>query len=128
MRGRLPPIFGADIHEFQIEPPLSETSIDSFERQYGIVLPGEYRRFLASIGNGGAGPFYGVFPLGKVDNGFNLRAWTTADIGVLSKPFLFEEAWNDLTAKPEDDLLVQNESEYWKQEEAFEAAYWSTDW
>lgn len=126
LRDRPPPPFGADHHAFRTEPPLSESFIIAFEQQHQIALPREYRNFLTSVGNGGAGPFYGVFPLGRVDDGFNLRTWTATDVGVLSKPFLFQKAWNDLTAKPADDLLVQNEAEYWKQEEAFEAAYWST--
>lgn len=71
-----------------------------------MTLPGDFRTFLAAIGNGGAGPFYGVFPLGKVDDNFDLRDWTEVDVGILSEPFPFDEEWNDLSAKPRTISLI----------------------
>jgi hypothetical protein len=56
-------VFGASGHRYQLNPPLSETGIRSFETHYGITLPDEYRHFLSVIGNGGAGPHYGILPL-----------------------------------------------------------------
>jgi len=50
-----------EAHGFNLNPPLSEKVIVQFELDHGISLPQDYRNFLASIGNGGAGPFYGVF-------------------------------------------------------------------
>ena len=80
---------------------------------------------MTTLGNGGAGPFHGIFPLGKVDDGFALRDWTERDIGVLSKAFPFNEEWNDLSTNPGDDLVDLDEVEYWKQMETFERSYWS---
>jgi hypothetical protein len=43
-------------------------------------LPQEYRHFLTEIGNGGAGPFYGLFPWGKWDGaGRELVTWQGGD-------------------------------------------------
>ena len=59
----LPESFGAEVHEFRMNPPLSEQDLLAFEAEHGILLPEDYRAFLQCIGNGGAGPFYGILPL-----------------------------------------------------------------
>jgi hypothetical protein len=56
-------VFGADGHRYQLNPPLPETDIQTFETHYGITLPDGYGHFLSVIGNGGAGPYYGILPL-----------------------------------------------------------------
>jgi hypothetical protein len=55
--------FGWETHWYVLNPPLSEETVALFERQHGVRLPEDYRRFLITAGNGGAGPFYGVLPL-----------------------------------------------------------------
>jgi hypothetical protein len=57
------PSFGADAHHFQMNPTMPEFEASAFEQERNVVLPPDYRQFLTRIGNGGAGPFYGVFPL-----------------------------------------------------------------
>jgi hypothetical protein len=118
-------VFGAEAHGFDLNPELSEAVVAMFERTHGVHLPNDYRAFLTSVGNGGAGPFYGVFPLGKVDDSFALRDWSEADTGVLSEAFPFDQEWNDLSSKPDDDLVDRNEAEYLKQMDIFENTYWS---
>lgn len=53
--------FGADSHQYKLSPPASEETIQTFEEQEGIRLPEEYRDFLLFVGNGGAGPYYGLY-------------------------------------------------------------------
>jgi hypothetical protein len=118
-------VFGAEAHGFDLNPELHEADLATFERTHGVKLPSDYRAFLMSVGNGGAGPFYGVFPLGKVDDNFDLRDWGEGDIGVLSKTFPFDKEWNDLSTKPDDDLIDGDEAEYWKQMKAFDRTYWN---
>lgn len=55
--------FGADSHKYQLNPPASEETIAAFETRFGISLPEGYRDFLLRMGNGGAGPFYGLYSL-----------------------------------------------------------------
>jgi len=117
-------VFGAEAHGFDLNPRLNEATVAMFERKHGVRLPSDYRAFLTSIGNGGAGPFYGVFPLGKVDDSFALRDWVEGDVGVLSEEFPFDKEWNDLSTKPDDDLIDRDEARYSKQMEAFEGTYW----
>jgi hypothetical protein len=61
-----------------------------------------------------------------MDGPFGFRDWQEDDemVGVLSEPFRFEEEWNDLSAKPADGLAARDESEYWRQMDAFERVYW----
>ena len=49
--------------QLQLNNPVSEPDVASFEQKHGISLPPDYREFITRVGNGGAGPFYGVFAL-----------------------------------------------------------------
>ncbi|MEG4217672.1 SMI1/KNR4 family protein [Microcoleus sp. Pol14C6] len=74
-------VFGADSHQYKLGQTLAEAELQSFERKHQIKLPEDYRLFLKEIGNGGAGPFYGLEPLEKA-----------AQYRDLSKPFPFTKA------------------------------------
>lgn len=112
----------------QLNDPISEPDVASFEQKHGILLPPDYREFITRVGNGGDGPFHGVFPLGFMDKNFDMREWQENDgfVGTLSKPFPFHDQWNDLSGMPKDDLLERDEDAYNKQIEAFERTYWSS--
>jgi hypothetical protein len=120
-------ILGADAHGFRLNPPLSESEVLTFEQSLAIMLPSDYRAFLTSVGNGGAGPFYGLFPLGTVDGCFDLRKWEENDgvVGLISQPFLLEREWNDLSTFPPQRLLDEDPKEYEKRIDAFDQFYWS---
>jgi hypothetical protein len=113
-------VFGAESHQFLLNPPLAETEVVAFEHAHSVSLPEDYRHFLTQIGNGGAGPFYGVFPLGKMDHNFGLQRWHESDgmVGILSNPFPLESEWNDLSGNPAgeedfDAMIEQFEKRYW---------------
>jgi hypothetical protein len=56
-------VFGSKHHHYRLGPTLRERELAAFESENRIRLPNDYRRFLAVVGNGGAGPFYGLEPL-----------------------------------------------------------------
>ena len=83
--------FGSESHDYALNPPLKADEIASFETQHGIVLPEDYRYFITGIGNGGAGPGYGLFPFGQDDEGWWGEFLPIGDVG---QPFPHNEAWN----------------------------------
>jgi SMI1 / KNR4 family (SUKH-1) len=120
-----PTVFGSDHHKFQLNEPVAEHKVTNFERDLSIHLPPDYRDFLIRMGNGGAGPFYGVFPLGTVDENFGLRQWHVNDglVGDPSRPFDLSHEWNDTSLLPSDE----NQAEYDRQMDDFEKVYFRPD-
>ncbi|MBT2293571.1 SMI1/KNR4 family protein [Paenibacillus albidus] len=84
-------VFGAKSHQYTRKPVLSMQEIEAFEREHGIQLPLPYRLFLARVGNGGAGPYYGIYPLDKNNSGDRLSE------PFQLKPDLSDEEWKALT-------------------------------
>lgn len=117
-------MFGEDSHSYELNPSLTDEEVDAFELGHGIRLPRGYREFLTRVGNGGAGPYYGLFRLGEMDDGFDFGPWDRY-IGKLSQPFSHTAAWNDLSAYPDDQHDVRS-PEYHKLIEAFDAIYYDT--
>ena len=126
LRANPPSIFGSEDHGFELNPVLSEGAVIAFEQKHGVRLPDDYREFLTAVGNGGAGPFYGVFPLGVVDSNFDFREWREGDglVGVLREPFPLDEPWNDLSKMPEIDRADLDKTTFEQQQEEFDSTYW----
>jgi hypothetical protein len=87
LRGRDPhyQIFGANVHRYRMGAPLTEEQVATFELEYAVTLPDGYRQFLLKVGSGGAGPYYGVLPLGHHKTALHL----------LSQPFPHAADWNE---------------------------------
>jgi hypothetical protein len=123
-------VFGAIGHDYKLNPPLPVSVIEAFEKRHRVRLPDDYRRFITEIGNGGAGPYYGVLPFGKDDDD---RDWDSGGlVGDLSKPFQHTTAWNlpetfwDGEPNPPPDIPPEEEDrlmEAWDRE--LEAHYWN---
>lgn len=64
-------IFGASHHKYAFNEPMTLDQLDEFETKYQVKLPTDYKRFLNKIGNGGAGPYYGIHPLSRNLGKFN---------------------------------------------------------
>ena len=109
-------VFGATDHCYILNNPLSEIEILAFEDMNKVSLPADYRFFLRNVGNGGAGPDYGIFNLGTWEGG---KTWAGEDwlVGKLDEPFPYSTAWNPVPFDPErddpdDDILDAIEDEY----------------
>lgn len=53
-------LFGAKKHQYRLRPPLAPALIHKIEARHGLELPEDYVYFLTEIGDGGAGPDYGI--------------------------------------------------------------------
>jgi hypothetical protein len=96
-------LFGAMLHHYRLAPVVDEVTVADFEAQHGVALPPDYRHFLTAVGNGGAGPYYGVFALGEEDAAYGNAPWKPGVlVGDLSRPFPYHEAWN----LPADDIAA----------------------
>lgn len=72
-------LFGASTHHYQLNEPLTTAEVAQFEEDYKIQLPTQYKAFLTELGDGGAGPGYGLMPL-------QIAVEKSAQIG---KPFTY---------------------------------------
>jgi hypothetical protein len=114
-------VFGASAHSYVLKRSLSIDDIQRFEKDNSIKLPIEYVQFLTMIGNGGAGPFYGVEPL---ENCLyqDLDYKRPGELLIPSRPFIHTSAWNmefEPTVDDEDD-----EDEYESQRKSFDEEYY----
>jgi HEAT repeat protein len=90
--------FGSNKHHFQLNPPIDEAEIEAFEARHCVELPEDYSAFLRLAGNGGAGPYYGIYPLQNWDD-FSGGVAEGADVDFLLRPcpltrnLVREEGW-----------------------------------
>jgi len=86
-------VFGSETHKYELNKPKTEEELQKFENENGITLPNGYREFIKKVGNGGAGPYYGLEPM---ENGreVDLDYKNGENLIDLSKPFPHTEHWN----------------------------------
>jgi hypothetical protein len=53
-------VTGAREHCYRHAPRIADAWLEWCERKYGTRLPDQYRRYIREVGNGGAGPWYGL--------------------------------------------------------------------
>jgi hypothetical protein len=99
-------LFGASTHRYRLNPRLTEVQLQEFEKKHQVMLPGDYRLYLREIGDGGAGPYYGIFPLEE--------SLVNDDPDFLSRPFPHVGDWNLNWESYED--LSRYEEEYFRDE------------
>lgn len=66
--------FGSKQHKYCLNMPATLNEVKQFEESIGVELPEDYRNFLLYLGNGGAGPFYGLYSLQQV------KSWIYWDV------------------------------------------------
>lgn len=121
-------VFGAMGHRYEFRPPIAGRVLAEFERKHRVRLPADYRTFLSELGNGGAGPFYGIFPLGMFDgSGDREVEWSENDsiVGRLSERFPHDVAWNlpPETLTPPEHFGSDEEEDAWFADR--DAVYWA---
>lgn len=125
--------FGSRIHQYELHQPLALSVIEAFESTHNITLPEDYRYFISEIGNGGAGPYCGLFPFGYHNHHRSFCTWENGyPVGDLSAAFPHQDKWNlpdsfwnkmpdpgpDVSEEEEDRMM-----EEWNKE--LEQHYWN---
>jgi len=116
-------LFGSQKHKYRLNSTLPINKIKQFELTHKINLPNEYVAFLMNIGNGGAGPFYGLEPL--ENSLFDDLDYKRPDSLLNpSEPFLHVEPWN---LKFNPTVEEENEEEFQKQLSLHEEKYYAPE-
>ena len=108
-------VFGADAHQYHLNPPVSEAEVLAFEKKYGVQLPECYRAFMLTIGDAKAkksdfiaGPYYGLYAFGtSVDSLLYEKIETYLKAPCNLSPDMTQEEWETLS----DPLLPSEEDE-----------------
>lgn len=100
--------FGSDKHKFKLNPPIKESELLKFEREQGITLPDDYRDFLLYAGNGGAGPYYGIY---KLENWKSFTSWVIDNVpdDILQRPSRLHPGSNEIPIFSEDDNIYDQQ-------------------
>ena len=73
-------VFGSGAHDYRLKPPATLEEVRQFEHRFHLTLPPEYVFFLTKVGNGGAGPYYGLYSLEELGKYTEyLNQYTEAD-------------------------------------------------
>ncbi|WP_455151790.1 SMI1/KNR4 family protein [Capnocytophaga sp.] len=108
-------VFGADAHQYHLNPPVSEAEVLAFEKKYGVQLPECYRAFMLTIGDAKAkksdfiaGPYYGLYAFGtSLDSLLYEKTETYLKAPCNLSPDMTQEEWETLS----DPLLPSEEEE-----------------
>ena len=108
-------VFGANAHQYHLNPPVSEAEVLAFEKKYGVQLPECYRAFMLTIGDAKAkksdfiaGPYYGLYAFGtSVDSLLYEKIETYLKAPCNLSPDMTQEEWEALS----DPLLFSEEDE-----------------
>ena len=108
-------VFGADAHQYHLNPPVSEAEVLAFEKKYGVQLPECYRAFMLTIGDAKvkksdfiAGPYFGLYAFGtSVDSLLYEKIETYLKAPCNLSPDMTQEEWETLS----DPLLFSEEEE-----------------
>ena len=108
-------VFGADAHQYHLNPPVSEAEVLAFEKKYGVQLPECYRAFMLTVGDAKAkksdfiaGPYFGLYAFGTcVDELLYEKIETYLKAPCNLSPDMTQEEWETLS----DPLLFSEEDE-----------------
>ncbi|WP_311326597.1 SMI1/KNR4 family protein [Capnocytophaga sputigena] len=108
-------VFGADAHQYHLNPSVSEAEVLAFEKKYGVQLPECYRAFMLTIGDAKAkksdfiaGPYFGLYAFGtSVDSLLYEKIETYLKAPCNLSPDMTREEWETLT----DPLLPSEEED-----------------
>ncbi|CAH1056887.1 SMI1/KNR4 family protein [Paenibacillus pseudetheri] len=87
-------VFGASSHKYRVDEKLTAKELADWQAKNQVTLPEPYTQFLTKVGNGGAGPYYGIYSIEKATSYTDRNALTTKCV---LHPRMTKEEWNHLT-------------------------------
>ena len=111
-------MFGASRHQYRLNPPIEKSFVRRVEERYGFQLPEDYFHFITEIGDGGAGPDYGIDPFIKFlekKGTPGAEAYAAAYRCALAKPF----APRPMRADEVEDFAIVTRAGYEKNPELY---------
>jgi hypothetical protein len=66
-------VFGSSHHHYRLHATRPEVTVQALEQENGIIFPSDYRDFVLHVGDGGAGPSYGLDYLTNAARDSDLR-------------------------------------------------------
>lgn len=110
--------FGASAHQYRLNPPIERSFVRNIEERYGFTLPEDYFRFITEVGDGGAGPDYGIMPFADfLTAGNSLRAEQLKEAyrHSLARAFLLQP----MAAEEVENFAIVTREGYEKNPDAF---------
>lgn len=109
-------VFGASSHQYEMNEPVIRSQIRVVEKLYNITLPECYKAFILHVGNSGngygnsaAGPFYGIYPFGKMLNELCENPTISLQNPVLIDPEMSRTDWEKRIERLENDEEMPDE-------------------
>ncbi len=95
-------VFSSNKHKYKLNPPVSLNEVLKLEADFNIKLPDDYVYFLTEIGNGGAGPYYGLYSLDELRQRQYYKQQDNKLNPVIDTS-LSKEMWNELMEQLDTD-------------------------
>lgn len=99
-------VFGASSHKYALHNTATAQDIGKWEAAHGVKLPEDYAFFLTRLGNGGAGPYYGIYSLDKATSYSEREALASPCV---LHPKMAKDEWNRLAEPLISDRDVSGE-------------------
>ncbi|RJX39915.1 SMI1/KNR4 family protein [Paenibacillus pinisoli] len=99
-------VFGASSHKYNVSQQLDANVLSEWEAKHGVALPEPYKRFLTEVGNGGAGPYYGIYSIEKAASYTESHALAASCV---LYPGMAKEEWNQLIEPLTSDEDISDE-------------------
>ena len=97
-------VSGSGKHGYRFEKPISLAEVRTFEELHHLKLPENYVRVLTELGNGGAGPYYGLYSLYEIE--FDESVQIGSDVTFLDAsltPEIWKQAVRELWEAKDDE-------------------------
>ncbi|WP_438286853.1 SMI1/KNR4 family protein [Paenibacillus hubeiensis] len=99
-------VFGASSHRYRVKDRLTAKELAEWQARNQVNLPEPFASFLTEVGNGGAGPYYGIYSIEKATSYTESQALLTKSV---LYPGMAKEEWNDLIEPLTKDEDISDE-------------------